>query len=85
VASAAAAAAVAIGQRKIEAIVEKAPRQTCGVQQIADVFARHVHQCAAGIGAYIVGRVSIADKRVSAMPIRNHVGLRVAIIHHPLV
>ena len=66
----AAGGAVGVGDAQVETALEEAPGDVGGVEQVADVLARHAEVFAGG-GADVAGRISVVDVRESAAAVSN--------------
>ena len=73
--------AVGISGGGLEAPAEPAPRNSFGVQEVADVLACHMDQLGFG-GADFAERVDIIEERVSSVPILDHGTLSIGVVYH---
>src|SRR5579885_1200228 len=63
--------AVRVGDRQVETAHERTPRDSRGVEQIADILAGHLDLVAGGCRANVANRVGVADQRQSAVAVAD--------------
>src|ERR1700733_5018465 len=81
VAPATTSGAIAVDRRKVETFGEETPCHARCVQEVANVFARHMEQLAAASAGF-VERVGITYKRIPPVSIQHYAPFSVAIVYH---